>query len=114
MSLALWQRQNTQLAERAAHVDESMSIARELGDDRLLAAVINERHRALHGPDVAQLGVEDAAELEAIGIRLGDPLLQFQAINIRLLASFALGDFELARDSVDQLAAAAQNQELAQ
>lgn len=108
MSSALWQRQWLPYAERRPIVDEAMSIAASLGDDRIQARLLTEWHRALHGPNVAHDALEASYQLDAFAASLNDPALAFQATNIRLLVSLELGDFELTASSATAIVESAE------
>lgn len=103
-ALAIWQRQHVPYAERRRLTDEALEIARSLGDKRTLATVLAEVHRALHGP-VATLEAFDASEeLEHLAAELGDDMVAFQALNLRLQVEFELGRVDDADETARRLA----------
>lgn len=104
ITLALWKRQHTPYLERRPFVDEAISIARSLGDEAALTTVLALHHRALHGPNITEEALSNAAELEATGSARQDDALIFQALNVRLIASVESGDWPLAVRTGEELA----------
>lgn len=103
MSLALWQRQHQPYAERRPLVDEAMAHARSVDDPRLLATLLSNHHRALHGPNDAEEALAISHELEALAAVLDDDLIAFQALNWRVIASLELGAWDEAVTAGGQL-----------
>ncbi len=97
MSLALWQRQQMSLADRRALVDEAMQIAESLDERRTLADVLSQHHRALHGPEIAAEALADADRIDEMAHEFDDELLAFQAMNVRVMTTFQLGEWDTAR-----------------
>ncbi|MEZ5343589.1 MAG: tetratricopeptide repeat protein [Acidimicrobiales bacterium] len=89
-------------------MDEALEIARGTGDQRTIAAVLSEFHRALHGPNAMPEAIAMADELESLAASLADDDIAFQALNLRLLATAALGQWERAQRTATQLAAMAE------
>lgn len=103
MSLALWQRQHRPYAVRRPLVDEAMAYARSVDDPRLLATLLADHHRALHGPNTAEEALAISHELEALAIPLDDDLVAFHALNWRVIASLGVGAWEEAVTAGSQL-----------
>lgn len=100
ISLALWQRQTMTLPDRRRLADEAVGIVEAAGDDRDTADVLAQRHRALHGPEVALEALTDADRLDVLARRLDDESVAFQAMNLRVMATFQLGDWPAAQRHV--------------
>lgn len=107
-ALAIWQRQHVPYADRRKLTDEALEIARSLDDKRTLATVLAEIHRALHGPNATVEALEASRELEILGAELGDDMIALQALNLRLLSEFELGDWADLAGRAEQLEQVAQ------
>lgn len=103
VSLALWQRQHRPYAVRRPLVDEAMEYARSIDDPRLLATLLADHHRALHGPNAAEEALAISHELESLAIPLDDDLVAFHALNWRVIASLELGAWDEAVTAGSQL-----------
>lgn len=103
-ALAIWQRQHVPYAERRALTDEALEIARATGDKRTLATVLAEVHRALHGPIATLEALDASEELERLAAELGDDMVAFQALNLRLQVEFELGRVDDADETARRLA----------
>lgn len=102
-ALAIWQRQHVPHADRRALADEALEIARSLDDKRTLAIVLAEVHRALHGPNATVEALAASHELEVLGAELGDDMIALQALNLRLLSEFELGNWSGLAERAEQL-----------
>jgi tetratricopeptide (TPR) repeat protein len=77
--------------------DESLAIARRLGDDPALADVLIARYHAIATPSTLAERVGNTVELLAVAERLGDPLVMSRALWLRYRAVLESGDVEEAR-----------------
>jgi DNA-binding SARP family transcriptional activator len=90
--LAQWLHRVEPLDRRRLLCDEAVTIARQVDDDRTLAAVLNSRYWALYAPDSIEERLAIADELVAIATRLQDPELELQGEQCRLHAAIEGGD----------------------
>ncbi len=98
-ALAVWQRQFLPCVERVAYLDEALAIARSLDDEGVLASILSQRHRALHGPNVAVEALGIADELMTIAASLGSDALAFQSLYLRAIVALELGSWEAANEA---------------
>ncbi|MEZ5226179.1 MAG: AAA family ATPase [Acidimicrobiales bacterium] len=105
-AVGVWQRQHRPYTERLAAVDEALDIARALGDQRTLAMILSERHRALHGPNAVAEALDASYELESLAAELGSDALDFQAMYLRVIGAMELGDWDVATAHADRLISA--------
>ncbi len=80
------------LPERRALADEAIAVARRSGDDRVLVRVLNHLHVPLQVPSLLEFTEELAVEALAGADRVGDPVLQFWALQWRIEAASRVGD----------------------
>lgn len=90
--LAEWRHRIDTGAARLALVDEAVAVARSTGDDELLARVMLSRVRALHGPDAMAEMLAISTEVDRIATLLPDDALAVRSAQVRMNASFVLGD----------------------
>lgn len=102
-ALAIWHRQHVPYAERRRLTNEALEIARSLEDKRNLAMVLAEIHRALHGPNSTVEALAAGHELEQLAAELGDDMIAFHSLNLRLHAEFELGDWSCLDERAEQL-----------
>lgn len=106
-ALAIWQREHVPYVERRRLTDEALEIARSLDDTRTLATVVAEVHRALHGPIATYEALAASDELEHLAAEMGDDMVAFQSLNLRLHVEFELARLDDATATaarLDQLA----------
>lgn len=77
---------------RAALTDEAIEIAESLDDRALAARAMLSRVRSLHGPDSVAEALDISEKVDRIAAVLPDDALAIRAAQVRLHASFALGD----------------------
>lgn len=77
---------------RAALTDEAIEIAESLDDRALTARAMLSRVRSLHGPDSVVEALDISEKVDRIAAVLPDDALAIRAAQVRLHASFALGD----------------------
>jgi DNA-binding SARP family transcriptional activator len=70
--------------QRSAWCAEALSIARDLGDRRLLATVLVNRYWALRGPDDVEMSLRSAAAVEQIAAETRDVDLSLRAGKCRI------------------------------
>ncbi len=85
------------VATRSARTEEAVAIARSSGDDELLARVMLSRVRSLHGPDAMAEMLATSFDVDRIATASGDDALAVRAAQVRMNASFALGDLREAQ-----------------
>jgi tetratricopeptide (TPR) repeat protein len=94
--LAHWLHYQRPYLVRMALCDESVAMARRVGDLGTLAATLVHRCWALDGPDDLEDRLTIAAEVMQLGEDLGDQEVVLQGLRIRLLALFERGHIESA------------------
>lgn len=99
--LALWQYRSGPRSDRQALCDEALRLAREVGDQRVLAAVLNDRSWALFGPDDCHDQLAAGDEMVSIGQALEDPVVVLHGQQCRLHALLELGPADEARETGD-------------
>ena len=77
---------------RQALSDEALAIARRLGDQETLAAVLTLRHEAIRLPHTLEERLANTAEHLEVAARLGDPLQRVFAAHWRIRACWEAGD----------------------
>ena len=90
--LAEWRHRVDPVATRRALVNEAVTVARATGDEELLARVMLSRVRALHGPDAMTEMLAISAEVDRIASLVPDDALAARSAQVRMNASFVLGD----------------------
>jgi class 3 adenylate cyclase/tetratricopeptide (TPR) repeat protein len=92
---------------RAELADESVRIARALGDPDVLAESLIYRCWALDGPDDMKDQLAAAHEIRALGEQLGRREIVLRSLHLRSDALFESGDFEALRETLDEMSALA-------
>jgi hypothetical protein len=88
---------------RIAYCEEAVQLARAGADPYVLATVLTSRCRALEGPEDLEGQLAVAAEIIAIGEKLGNREVILQGLRCRLHRVFEKGDFEGATAVVDRI-----------
>ncbi len=83
-------------AVRGAWTEEALGIAASLDDDALRASVLLSRVRSLHGPEAMEEMLAISHEVDRIASNLSDDALAVRSAQVRMNASFALGDLATA------------------
>jgi tetratricopeptide (TPR) repeat protein len=79
-------------ARREALSELAVAIARRLGDDRILAYVLDGRGAAVLLRDNQHERLQIAEELIALGLRMGDPQVEFSGQTYAIVAQFDLAN----------------------
>jgi DNA-binding SARP family transcriptional activator/predicted ATPase len=79
-------------ARREALSELAVAIARRLGDDRILAHVLDGRSAAVLLRDNQHERLQIAEELIALGLRMGDPQVEFSGQTYAIVAQFDLAN----------------------
>jgi hypothetical protein len=83
-----------QAERRLALTDESLELARRLGDPGTLAAALVARHYALWRPETVGERLKVAAELRKVAERTGDPELELEGAGWTVVDLLETGDIE--------------------
>jgi predicted ATPase len=94
--LAHWLHNERSYPERLELSDQSLAMARSVGDRRTLATVLMHRSWALDGPDDVADALAVAGEILDIGAELRDPELRLEGLRIRVTAQFEQGEYAAA------------------
>src|SRR5262249_55856540 len=96
-------------SRRQAFATEAIALARDIGDPRVRARVLQHAFYGLWGPDMLDVRATLASELLASAQAAEDRALEFWANFVLLHGSFETGDFaraQVVRDRQQELAAA--------
>jgi hypothetical protein len=106
--LAHWLHNELPYARRLELSDRSVAMARSVGDQQTLAAVLLHRGWALDGPDDVSDAMQVADEILHIGSGLEQPELTLEGLRLRLATELETGDQQAALQTADALRTLAQ------
>ncbi len=93
---------------RARWSDEAVRIAEHLADEPLRASMLLSRVRAHHGPDSMEEMLAISSEVDRIALDPPDDTLAIRSAQVRMTASFAVGDLTGAENAVRVISVLAQ------